>query len=102
MPLLLLKAKKVFGQTAIPKGRYEVAITFSNKYKRMLPLLMNVPCYEGVRIHSGNRAEDTEGCILVGRDGGADFIGQSRKEFAELYPKIEEACKVGKVFITVQ
>src|SRR2546423_440555 len=62
----VVRPEKIKRETAIPAGRYEIAITFSDKFQKFLPLLLNVPNYEGVRIHSGNRPEDTEGCILVG------------------------------------
>jgi len=54
---------KVFSKTCIPFGKYEVTMTYSNHFKRVLPLLINVPSFAGVRIHSGNDVEDTEGCI---------------------------------------
>jgi len=57
---------KIYGQTAIPCGRYKVIVTMSPKMKRRLPLLVDVPGFEGIRIHSGRNAKHTEGCILVG------------------------------------
>jgi len=96
------RAEKVFGKTAIPKGTYEVIMTMSNRFKRMMPLLLNVPGYEGVRIHSGNKAEDTEGCLLLGKTRGVDVIGESRDAIAAFYPKLEAALKVGKVTITIE
>ena len=94
---------KIPGRTAIPAGTYEVAVTFSDKFQKLLPLLMNVPNFEGVRIHPGNRPEDTEGCILVGTTKGPepDFIGNSRAAFAELFPKIQAATAGEKVFIDI-
>jgi len=56
---------KIYGETAISEGRYEIIINWSNKFKRQLPLLINVPNFEGIRIHGGNTEKDTEGCILV-------------------------------------
>lgn len=96
------RAEKVFGKTAIPKGTYEIIMTMSNRFKKMMPLLLNVPGYEGVRIHSGNNAEQTEGCILCGQTRSIDFIGNSRKAIAEIYPKIQTALEKEKVTITIE
>lgn len=83
---------KVAGKTAIPVGTYETKISFSNRFQRHLPILLNVPGFVGIRIHTGNSSENTEGCILVGDDwGGGDWIGNSRKAFQPLYAKILEA-----------
>lgn len=76
---------KVYGETAIPYGLYNVRVTYSNRFKRPLPLLMHVEGFEGVRIHPGNTANDTEGCILVGKDrgtiGGKEGVTRSREAF---------------------
>ena len=58
--------QKIPGETAIPSGRYKLLITRSNRFKRMMPLLSEVPNFQGVRIHSGNDHHDTAGCLLVG------------------------------------
>lgn len=87
---------KVFGQTAIPAGIYQVVITFSPHFQRELPLLVNVPGFEGVRIHPGNTAADTEGCILVGMDLGNNSIGRSLMAFNALFPKIQAAINAGE------
>ena len=87
--------EKVAGKTAIPSGTYSVTITPSNRFKRDLPLVENVPGFEGIRIHPGNTAEDTEGCILVGRTRGTTWVGESRAAFASLFEKIKEAIDDG-------
>ena len=61
-----IKKIKVYGKTAIPKGTYKVEVTYSPKFKQYLPILLNVKGFSGIRVHSGNSAEDTLGCLLVG------------------------------------
>ena len=97
-----LTSKKVHGNTCIPAGRYEIGISFSNKFQKMLPLLMDVPAFAGIRIHSGNTAADTEGCLLAGQSKSKDFVGGSRLAFAALFAKIKTALKTEKIFITVK
>jgi hypothetical protein len=92
---------KIHGATAIPAGIYEITITFSDRFQKPLPLLLNVPNFAGIRIHPGNTAADTEGCILVGRTERKDFIGNSRVAFRALFTKLEAALRKEKVFIEV-
>jgi hypothetical protein len=85
---------KIPSETAIPKGTYIVGITLSNRFKRLLPILINVPNFEGVRIHSGNTNHNTEGCILVGTTRSKDFIGSSRLAFDKLFKKMQSAKSI--------
>jgi hypothetical protein len=94
-----VNAWKIPGDTAIPTGTYSVIVTPSVRFKRDLPLLVDVPGFQGVRIHPGNTAEDTEGCILVGLAKGVDFIGESRKAFDYIFPKIKAAIDGGEKVI---
>ena len=89
--------------TAIPIGRYEVTVTYSPRFKRQLPLVNNVPGYSGVRIHSGNTAEDTDGCILVGENTSKGRVNNSRHWFAIVMEKIQEAIgRKEKVMMTIK
>lgn len=96
-----IKARKVYAQTAIPAGTYELIMNFSNRFQKYMPLLINVPGYEGVRIHVGNTPKDTEGCILVGKQKGSDFVGMSRTAYEALLVAIRKVERTEKIFITV-
>lgn len=89
-------APKVYGETAIPHGAFNVVVTRSQRFQRDLPLVENVPGFEGIRIHPGNDAADTDGCILVGRTKGVDFVGESRAAFNALFAKIQKAIEAGE------
>jgi hypothetical protein len=91
---------KIKSETAIPKGTYRVIINESNRFKRLLPLLIDVPNFEGVRIHSGNSNHDTEGCILVGQTRNKNYIGQSRKAFDKLFKKMQAAKNITLTIIS--
>lgn len=84
---------KIYGETAIGAGEYEVQITYSPRFKVMMPLLLNVKDFAGVRIHPGNSVHDTEGCLLVGLDRLARTLGRSRIAYDKLYTKIDQALK---------
>ncbi len=66
--------EKVYGRTAIPRGRYRLTITWSERFKRFLPLVNDVPDFTGVRFHGGNRAEHSHGCVLGGQIPTADGV----------------------------
>lgn len=68
------REKKIYGETAIPRGIYKVILSYSPKFKRVLPMLLDVPDFSGIRIHRGVHAGHTEGCILVGFSKGVDEI----------------------------
>jgi hypothetical protein len=87
---------KVYGRTAIPAGRYKVELTMSNRFKKILPLLIDVPGFSGVRIHAGNTTADTEGCLLVGHDRLAKSIARSQLALADIMTKMNEAQRKGE------
>lgn len=93
--------KKEFGITAIPRGKYTIINSFSNRFQKYLPEVLNVPQFKGIRIHPGNKAEDSEGCILVGTTKNVDFVSDSRKAFSSLFTKIKAAEKREKITIEI-
>jgi hypothetical protein len=96
-------AYKVKGRSAIPEGRYAVVISYSPKFKAWLPILLGVPKFEGIRIHAGNTSEDTEGCILVGKNREVGKVLDSRIWVHRLKQKIVEAKGRGEpVWITIK
>ena len=96
-------AYKVKGRSAIPEGRYAVVISYSPKFKQWLPILLGVPKFKGIRIHAGNTAKDTEGCILVGQNREVGKVLDSRKWLYELKQEIVEAKDRGEaVWITIK
>ncbi len=92
---------KIQNETAIPYGKYEVKLTISPRFKRTLPLLIDVPNYEGVRIHWGNYAKDTDGCILLGTSTDKDFIGHSVTAFNSFMEKLFALPHGEKINITI-
>ena len=88
--------EKVYGETAIPRNTYKVVITYSNRFKQPMPLLVDVPQFEGIRIHPGNTDQNTEGCILVGVGIGQDILYNSRQAYEKLFNKLEAAEALGE------
>jgi hypothetical protein len=79
-----IKKNKVYGETAIPYGMYKVTITYSPKFKKNLPLLEGVKGFSGIRIHSGNTAKDSLGCIIVGKNKKVGMVLDSRVTMEKL------------------
>ena len=100
-------AYKVKGRSAIPEGRYAVVISWSPKFKMWLPILLGGPEFnkqwQGIRIHAGNCSEDTEGCILVGKNREVGKVLDSRIWVHRLKQKIVEAKGRGEaVWLTIR
>ena len=82
---------KIAHETAIPAGHYEVRLTHSQRFQRIMPEVLNVPNFTGIRIHQGNTTGDTSGCILVGQDRGVAMVLQSRRAFEQLMFRLERS-----------
>ena len=100
-------AYKVKGRSAIPEGRYAVVISWSPKFEAWLPILLGGPEFnrkwQGIRIHAGNCSEDTEGCILVGKNREVGKVLDSRIWVHRLKQKIVEAKAKGEaVWLTIK
>lgn len=84
---------KVYGETAIPMGRYKVVLSYSKHFKCILPELLNVEFFKGIRIHAGNTKKDTEGCILVGECKNVEegYIYNSKNTMKKLMEVLTQA-----------
>ena len=110
LPLSVNRAMKRQGVTAIPVGRYRVTLGVQSpkfsKYESYkwcngyLPRLINVPCFEGVLIHAGNTAKDTDGCILVGKNKKVGKVLESRATLKKLYQRLQAAK--GDIYIRIE
>ena len=95
-------AVKVYGKTAIPAGRYQVITDFSNAFKAIMPHVLNVPGFEGIRIHVGNRESDSLGCVLVGLKKGVDSIFESKQAYGAFLGLLQKQLKAGSVYLVVE
>ena len=96
-----IKKKKVYGETAIPTGTYKLVIAYSNRFKKNMAHILNVPGYEGIRIHTGNSAKDSLGCIIVGKNKVVGKVVESRDTYNQLFPILQKAFKEGEIKITI-
>lgn len=97
--------KKIYGETAIPYGTYRVIISYSNAFKKYLPEILNVPLYEGIRIHTGNHKDDTFGCLILGDSPKISqtksWVYNSKKNYDKFIKILEPAIKRGRVIIEI-
>lgn len=94
-----VKNRKVYGETAIPTGRYRVKLTYSNKFKRILPEVFGVKGFEGIRIHSGNTAKDSLGCLLLGENKATGKVLNSRATMQKLMAILDNTTK--EIWLTI-
>ncbi len=94
---------KIPKQTAIPRGHYRVIIDMSDRFKRRMPHILNVPQFEGVRYHCGNRPEDTEGCPILGlkRNLENNTVYESILAFEEFLFRLYDGIKTGEVWVNI-
>lgn len=103
MPLNEIQQRKVYGHTAIPAGYYPVKITYSPRFKKMMPLVCEVKGFSGVRLHAGNTPDDTEGCILFGVNDKVGQVSNSRYWTLKLHKMIVSALSQGEgVFLLIE
>lgn len=98
------EGEKIYGKTAIPEGTYEMVLSYSPRFKKILPEILNVPNFTGIRIHCGNSSADSSGCVLVGTWDGEkeDWVGNSRIAFNELMSLLQKAANnKEKITITI-
>ena len=96
-----IRAEKIPGKTAIPPGRYPVRVSWSPKFQRPLPEVMNVPGFTGIRLHPGNTVADTDGCILCGLQRTSLTVLNSKAAHAGLQARIEAAQSVNDPVVLV-
>lgn len=92
--------EKIPGETAIPYGEYPLVYTPSQRFKRDMPRLLDVPMFNGILIHAGNSNVDTEGCLLTGNTyafDSPDYVSASKVAWDRWVPKLLAALKVGTV-----
>ena len=85
---------KIKNETAIPTGTYKITITYSNRFKKNMPLINDVKGFEGIRIHSGNTDKDTEGCILVGFNKVKGNVINSRDTYNKLFSILSKSNNI--------
>ena len=92
-------SKKVYGQSAIPRGTYEVILSMSNRFKKIMPEIVGVPGFSGIRIHTGNSSKDTEGCIILGMTNDRlddNCISSSKDAMTAFMAKLKTAISNGE------
>ena len=91
----VVRPVKIPGETAIPAGRYDVRLSLSQRFQKVLPELLAVPGYSGIRVHAGNGAGDTQGCVLVGRKRTTNGVLESKLALMEVMEHLRRATTAG-------
>jgi hypothetical protein len=95
-----IRPEKIQGETCIPEGKYKVILDESIRFQRLMPHIISVPNFTGIRIHYGNTRKDTEGCILVGKTRGNALIGLSKEAFGDLFLSLR--CAKDEITIKIE
>lgn len=97
-----IMSKKVYGKTAIPTGEYKVTLTKSLKFKKVMPYIDGVKGFLGIRIHSGNDASHTDGCLLVGLNKEVGRLVQSKETYEKLYKILDDTINNKKEEVIIK
>ena len=99
----VVREVKIPGETAIPAGRYDVRLSLSQRFQKVLPEVLAVPGFTGIRIHAGNTVEDTSGCVLVGRKRSEYGVLESKLALLEVLEQCRKAHTAGEpMTITIE
>lgn len=90
---------KIYGSTAIAQGIYNLVLSFSNKFQKYMPEVLNVKNFKGIRIHSGNTIADTLGCLIVGTKTDGKSVSESKLAYDKLLFEIKEVEQKEKITI---
>ena len=99
----VVREVKIPGETAIPAGRYAVRLSLSQRFQKLLPEVLAVPGFTGIRIHAGNTQADTHGCVLVGRVRAVDRVEESKLALMHVMEQLRRATTAGDpITITIE
>ena len=99
----VVREVKIPGETAIPAGRYNVRLSLSQRFQKLLPEILTVPNFKGIRIHAGNTQADTAGCVLVGRVRAYDRVEESKLALMHVMEHLRRATTAGDpITITIE
>jgi hypothetical protein len=99
----VVREVKIPGETAIPAGRYAVRLSLSQRFQKLLPEILTVPNFKGIRIHAGNTQADTAGCVLVGRVRAYDRVEESKLALMNVMEHLRRATTAGDpITITIE
>ena len=99
----VVREVKIPGETAIPAGRYAVRLSLSQRFQKLLPEILAVPGFTGIRIHAGNTQADTHGCVLVGRIRAYDRVEESKLALMHVMEQLRRATTAGDpITITIE